>query len=106
MVTAGALLPMQVGPVLRRAARLVRRLGPEPSLMPPDLEEALDAQLAGSDGPADSDSGGDDRDAEGAEADVDGRSDPEVPDSSGDDGANEDSEDDDLDPAAARWASV
>jgi len=91
----------QAGPLLRRAARLIRRIGPDPLMMPPDLEEALDAQLAGSDGAADSDdddAAGDDEDGDELEGAYDDR-DEEL---SGEDDIEEDelgdggSEDDDL----------
>ena len=95
--------PLQVDSVLRRAARLVRRIGQEPLLMPPDLEAALDEQLAGSDAADASDSEGDD---------VEGHRDGQVSDGGDDgsddegDGFDEEGEDDDVDPAAERWASV
>ncbi len=102
---------MQVGPVLRRAARLVRRIGQEPSLMPPDLEEALDEQLAGSDGAATGDSDGDEGSADDAD-DVGGHRTGEVY-AGGGSGSDEEGngfdaegDADEADPAEERWASV
>ena len=99
-----AILITQVGPVLRRAARLVRRIGPEPTLMPPDLEEALDEQLGGSAGKAAaSNSEGDEGDDDEAD-ELAGRSDAEAPDGIGA-GADEEGEDDDFELDEGRWVA-